>query len=122
MKTHVPGRAPTTGSLRPDTLRCAQQGSFAYVIIIDRLILKINNDGLPSEYMGLPPCLQALHPGIPDETSATRSIIRSFHVMIISRGRRGRGVGRGRKDYANYVAITIYSRDQRLSRLPVNYI
>lgn len=37
--------------------------------------------------MGLPPCLQALHPGIPDETSATRSIIRSFHVTMISRER-----------------------------------
>lgn len=55
------------------------------------VILKINNDGLPSEYMGLPPCLQALHPGIPDETNATRSIIRSFHVMIISRGKEREG-------------------------------
>lgn len=68
--------------------------------------------------MGLPPCLQALHPGIPDETSATRSIIRSFHVMIISRGGEE---ARGRHDYANYDAITMYSRDRRLSRLPVNH-
>lgn len=75
-----------------------QQGSFAYgtVIITGRLILKINNDGLPSEYIGLPPCLQALHPGIPDETSATRSIIRSFHVMIILRVKRDIGREKGR--------------------------
>lgn len=79
------------------------------------VILKINNDRLPSEYIGLPPCLQALHPGIPDETNATRSIIRSLHVMIISRGKGGRN------DYANYDAITICSSDCRFSWLPVNY-
>ena len=38
----------------------------------------------PSEYMGLPPCLQAVHPGIADETNATRSAIRDIFDNVLS--------------------------------------
>lgn len=93
--------------------------------IIGRFILQINNYGLPSEYIGLPPCLQALHPGIPDETSATRSIIRSFHVTIICREAEGKKGARRRReeeedaddlDDANYVAITVSILERVASR------
>jgi len=71
--------------------------------------------------MGLPPCLQALHPGIPDETSATRSIIRSFHVMIISGGGEG---GKIREEMITRITRWHYHllyRDNRHNQLPVNH-